>query len=92
MFGNHVSKVSINLQYKAVLGVLLRARQPSALAGGMLRQQLPVVPECGRGGAPLAVPGAAAAAPRALHRARRGPTHHAHHIRGQVSTILHNHY
>lgn len=70
--------------HKAVLGVLFRAGQPSSLAGGVLRQQLPVVPERGRGGAALAVPGATAAATCTLHRARRGPTHHAHHIRGQI--------
>lgn len=50
--------------------MLLCARQSSSLAGGLLRQQLPVVPERGRGGAAVALPGAAAAAARALHRAR----------------------
>lgn len=60
--------------------MLLRARQPAALAGRLLRQQLPVVPERGRGGAPLALPGAAATAAGALHRAGWGPAYHAYHI------------
>lgn len=67
-------------QHKALRRMLLRAGQPSSLAGGLLRQQLPVVPERGRGGAPLALPRAAAAAAGALHRARRRPAYHAYHI------------